>query len=74
LMLAGGYLKKNGQAAIDADKADLIGIGKPFIANPDLVERLRHDWPLNEWNSKTFYTEGSKGYTDYPLHADELVP
>jgi N-ethylmaleimide reductase len=74
LILAGGYLKKNGQAAIDADKADLIGIGKPFIANPDLVERLRHDWPLNEWNSKTFYTEGSKGYTDYPLHSDELVP
>jgi 2,4-dienoyl-CoA reductase-like NADH-dependent reductase (Old Yellow Enzyme family) len=71
VILAGGYLKENGQAAIDAGEADLIGIGKPYIANPDLVERLRNNWPLNEWNSKTFYTEGSKGYIDYPMCAEQ---
>ena len=68
LILANGYLKESGQAAIDAGEADLIGIGKPFLANPDLVERLRNDWPLNAWNSKTFYTEGPIGYVDYPTY------
>jgi len=67
VMLAGGYLKETGQAAIDAGEADLIGFGKPFVANPDLVERLRNGWPLNAWNSETFYTEGPVGYTDYPV-------
>ena len=67
VILAGGYLKDNGQAAIDAGEADLIGMGKPFLANPDLVERLRNGWPLNPWNSKTFYTGGPDGYTDYPV-------
>jgi N-ethylmaleimide reductase len=71
LILAGAYLKENGQAAIDAGEADLIGIGKPFLANPDLVERLRNDWPLNVWNSETFYTEGPIGYIDCPLYLDE---
>lgn len=68
VILAGGYLKENGQRAIDAGEADLIGMGKPFLANPDLVERLRNDWPLNPWDSKTFYTGGPAGYTDYPLY------
>jgi len=66
LILAGGYLRENGQAAIDANEADLIANGKPFVANPDLVERLRNNLPLNQWDSKTFYTGGPKGYTDYP--------
>ncbi|GLC91312.1 alkene reductase [Cupriavidus sp. TA19] len=65
VIVAGGYLKENGQAAIDTGEADLIGIGKPFLANPDLVERLRNDWPLNAWDEDTFYTAGPKGYTDY---------
>jgi N-ethylmaleimide reductase len=50
LMLAGGYLKENGQAALDAGHADLIVMGKPLLANPDLVERLRNNWPLNPWD------------------------
>ena len=73
VILAGGYLKDNGQAAIDAGEADLIGMGKPFLANPDLVERLRNDWPLNAWNSRTFYTEGPIGYIDYPSCVNESV-
>jgi N-ethylmaleimide reductase len=38
----------------------------PFLANPDLPERLRIGAPLNAANPKTFYTEGPEGYTDYP--------
>jgi 2,4-dienoyl-CoA reductase-like NADH-dependent reductase (Old Yellow Enzyme family) len=66
LILAGGYLRANGQAALDADLADLIAIGRPFISNPDLIERLRNNWPLNEPDRATFYTAGSQGYVDYP--------
>jgi 2,4-dienoyl-CoA reductase-like NADH-dependent reductase (Old Yellow Enzyme family) len=70
LILAGGYDNESGQAAIDAGEADLIGFGKPFLANPDLVERLRNDWPLNDWDAGTFYTGGPVGYTDYPSCAE----
>ncbi len=68
LMLAGGYLRENGQAALDAGHADLIVMGKPFLANPDLVERLRNGWPLNAWDYETFYTGGAEGYVDYPCY------
>ncbi|RZJ78806.1 MAG: alkene reductase, partial [Brevundimonas sp.] len=40
--------------------------GRPFLANPDLVERLRRDAPLNKPNPATFYTQGPEGYVDYP--------
>jgi 2,4-dienoyl-CoA reductase-like NADH-dependent reductase (Old Yellow Enzyme family) len=55
-----------GQALLDAGEADAIAFGKDFIANPDLVRRLRENAPLNAWDSSTFYTEGPHGYTDYP--------
>ncbi|MCD0424004.1 alkene reductase [Rubrivivax sp. JA1024] len=51
---------------LDANAADLIAFGKPFISNPDLVERLKHNAPLNEPDKSTFYGGGAKGYTDYP--------
>jgi len=44
----------------------LIAFGKPFISNPDLVERLKKGAALNEWDKNTFYGGGAKGYTDYP--------
>lgn len=50
-----------------AEGADLVAFGRPFISNPDLVERLRQGAPLNAWNSKTFYGGGEQGYTDYPV-------
>ena len=43
-----------------------MSFGKLFISNPDLVERLRTDAPLNAWNMETFYAPGPEGYTDYP--------
>jgi N-ethylmaleimide reductase len=46
--------------------ADLVAFGRAFIANPDLVERLRHGAVLNEGDRNTYYGGGAKGYTDYP--------
>ena len=51
---------------LEANAADLIAFGKPFISNPDLVERLKKGAPLNESDKATFYGGGAKGYTDYP--------
>jgi N-ethylmaleimide reductase len=70
LILSGGY---NTVAQIDAalaGAADLIAIGRPFISNPDLVERLQKGLPLAEADQATFYAPGpggfADGYTDYP--------
>jgi N-ethylmaleimide reductase len=52
------------------DKADLIAFGRPFIANPDLVERLQSGAPLAEINPTTIYGGGAAGYTDYPRFTD----
>ena len=54
---------------LDANEADLIAFGKPFISNPDLVERLKTGAPLNELDKATMYGGGAKGYTDYPTLA-----
>jgi N-ethylmaleimide reductase len=57
-----------------ANEADLIAFGKPFISNPDLVERLQKGAPLNAFDKATFYGGGAKGYTDYPtLEAAEAA-
>jgi N-ethylmaleimide reductase len=76
----GAYMANNGYdfalatKVLDAGAADLIAFGKPFISNPDLVERLKKGAPLNEWDKATFYGGGAKGYTDYPtLQAAEAA-
>src|SRR6476469_4919985 len=69
---AGAYVANNGYdfdlatKVLDAGAADLIAFGKPFISNPDLVERLKKGAPLNAADKATFYGGGAKGYTDYP--------
>lgn len=65
-MLNNGYDRALAEAAIDSGKADLIAIGRPFIANPDLVERMKTNAPLNPLDTATLYGGGAKGYTDYP--------
>jgi N-ethylmaleimide reductase len=75
---AGAYIANNGydfnlaNKVLAANEADLIAFGKPFISNPDLVERLQRGAPLNEWDKATFYGGGAKGYTDYPVLGDSL--
>ncbi|WIH06173.1 alkene reductase [Xanthomonas translucens pv. graminis] len=61
-----GYDKALAERVIAAGTADAVAFGRPFIANPDLVERLRRDAPLNPLDADTLYGGGAKGYTDYP--------
>jgi 2,4-dienoyl-CoA reductase-like NADH-dependent reductase (Old Yellow Enzyme family) len=68
LVLNSDYLGSTAQAALAAGAAEAISFGRPYIANPDLAERLRNaDAPLNTPNPKTFYSHGPEGYTDYPV-------
>jgi len=64
-----GYDFELANKQLDANAADLIAFGKPFISNPDLVERLKKGAPLNAWDKNTFYGGSAKGYTDYPTLA-----
>jgi N-ethylmaleimide reductase len=67
-MVNNGYDGKLAEQAL-ADGADLVAFGRPFIANPDLVERLRAGAPLNTPDKATFYGGDARGYTDYPALA-----
>lgn len=51
---------------IETGVADLVSLGQLFVANPDLVARLKSDGPFNAADASTFYGGGEKGYTDYP--------
>jgi N-ethylmaleimide reductase len=66
LILSGGYDATRAESDLAAGKCDLVAVGKPFLANPDLVERWKAHAALNAPDMTTFYTLGPKGYTDYP--------
>jgi N-ethylmaleimide reductase len=66
LILSGGYDAERAESDLDAGKCDLIAVGRPFLANPDLVTRWRAGAVVNAPDMATFYTPGPKGYTDYP--------
>jgi hypothetical protein len=66
LILNQDYSQAEAQADLDSGLADAIAFGRPFIANPDLVERFRTGAPIAKDNPKTWYSEGPEGYTDYP--------
>lgn len=68
-ILSGGYDGDRAEADLVAGKGDLVAFARSFLANPDLVERLRSGAPLNAADPATFYTPGPKGYTDYPTLA-----
>ena len=73
-MVNTGFDKAKGNSAIDTGEADVVAFGVPFLANPDLPERLRSDAPLNKPDPSLFYGEGAKGYTDYPALAALTPP
>jgi N-ethylmaleimide reductase len=66
IILSGGYDRDRAEADLQSGAADLVAFGRPFIANPNLVERLKTGTPLASPDMSTFYTPGPKGYTDYP--------
>lgn len=71
LIYAGRYTAERARAALNEGWADLIAFGRPFVANPDLPERLRSGTPLNPHDRNTLFGGGAQGLTDYPsLAAD----
>jgi N-ethylmaleimide reductase len=70
IILAGGYDKDKAEADLESGLGDLIAFGRPFINNPDLVERGKKNWPLStDLHMDLFYSPGEKGYTDYPAYS-----
>ncbi|MCR2794120.1 alkene reductase [Microbacterium sp. zg.Y625] len=79
VIASGDLTKELAQNALDAGKADLFVFGRAYMSNPDLVERMQHDWPINETDLRRGYGGGEEGYTDYPTWeeqraAAELTP
>ena len=68
LILSGGYDAARAESDLEAGHADLIAVGRPLLANPDLVQRWQDGAAVNAPDMDTFYTPGEKGYTDYPVH------
>jgi N-ethylmaleimide reductase len=74
IILCGGYTKERAENELQGGLGDLIAFGRPFINNPDLVDRFIHNWPLSkELDATTFYSPGVKGYTDYPIYANDII-
>lgn len=64
-----GYSQEEAEITINNGVADLIAFGRPFISNPDLVERFTHNWPLNPpAEIKDWYSFGSEGYINFPAY------
>lgn len=68
VLYAGKYTVERGVRVVKAGWGDLIAFGRPFIANPDLPERIAQGWPLNAVDPATMYGGTDKGYTDYPSY------
>ena len=66
LVLNQDYTLEEAEADVASGLADAIAFGRPYIANPDLAERLAAGAPLAKDNPRTWYTPGPEGYTDYP--------
>ncbi|MCX6551341.1 MAG: alkene reductase [Acidobacteria bacterium] len=65
-ILSGGYDADRASADLAAHRGDLVAFGRPYIANPDLAQKLQSGQALAVPDPATFYTPGEKGYTDYP--------
>jgi N-ethylmaleimide reductase len=67
LILSGGYDAARAESDLAAGRCDLVAVGRPILANPDLVARWKNRAALNAPDMATFYTPGEQGYTDYPV-------
>jgi len=71
IILSGGYTKERAEADLASGLGDLIAFGRPFINNPDLVDRFKNNLPLSEdLKMDLFYSADEKGYTDYPFYSN----
>ncbi|WP_291721289.1 alkene reductase [Bernardetia sp.] len=71
IIISGGYDKERAEKDLKDGLGHLVAFGRSFIANPDLVERMKQNATINEPNPDTFYTSGAEGYTDYPTLEEE---
>jgi N-ethylmaleimide reductase len=63
-----GYTAIEANETISKGLINAVAFGKDFISNPDLVERIKNNYPLVPSDASTYYTPGAKGYTDYPVY------
>ena len=65
-----GYTQDTAEAAIASGHADLIAFGRPYLSNPDLVERFANGWELNPpADIKVWSAPDARGYTDFTFHS-----
>ncbi|MGI2001284.1 alkene reductase [Shewanella sp. AC91-MNA-CIBAN-0169] len=72
IIYAGRYTADRGAETIESGLGDLIAFGRPFIANPDLPERIANGWPLNKPDQESMYGGTYKGYIDYSIYNEKL--
>ena len=65
IIINSDFDREKGNRVIEEGNADLVAFGKPYVSNPDLVERFAQDVELTAWDADTFYTTGKEGYLDY---------
>ena len=73
VITAGGMTFASAEKMLNEGHADLVAFGRDFISNPDLVERYRNDWPLQPYDTETFYGGNETGYTDYPFYKTQQI-
>lgn len=71
IIYAGKYTVDKSVAMLAKGYGDLFAFGRPFIANPDLPARIKHNWPLNEADATTMYGGTEQGYSDYPRYKND---
>ncbi len=74
LLSAAAYTPESAALAVEKKIADAIAFGRLFIANPDLVRRIKERQPLNAYERSTFYGGGEHGYTDYKALGEQSLP
>ncbi|TRX56055.1 alkene reductase [Fulvivirga sp. M361] len=73
IIISGGYDKERAEKDLEEGLGHLVAFGRPYVSNPDLVERMKKGAALTPPDFDTFYTPGEKGYTDYPTLEEEKV-
>jgi N-ethylmaleimide reductase len=68
LILNDGFDVHSAEAALQAAEGDAVSFARHFIANPDLVRRMREGLPLTKFDRRSLYTASAEGYLDYPVH------
>jgi N-ethylmaleimide reductase len=73
IILSGGFDAAKAEEALSKNDGDLVAFGRPFISNPDLVERIKNKLPFNQLKFDLFFSAGKEGYIDYPVFEDVQV-